>query len=288
MSQLGPVWQNIAGNHCGRKKIAFSVSDTWGTLENKLNNLKPLFDLFSHKKCFTFQKRSKKMLLHIRGQILLTRINNNRRKLICLSWPLSLKQTFDWHMSVFLTSWANQVLHLLASRGFQNPGVCLQAFPSSPRSRSFIFWLLFHMWTAKPKIHFLCLSFLWSQMETLSTRATQGQTPRLQDVGWKVRWSRIVQDELWGPSVLFILETKRKLHGVNFCKDFCSLNASSWPLWMRGRKRKESLRLRLWNLNSTSNSPVVAHLLSCQISPISAKLKRTQMHVNKHWKTRAN
>ena len=129
--QLGPAWQNIAGNYCGQKKIAFSVSDTGGTLENKLNNLKPLFDLFSHKKYFTFQKRSKKMLLHIRGQILQTRINNNCRKLICLSWPLSMKQTFDWHMSVFLTSLANQVLHLLASRGFQNPGVCLQAFPSS-------------------------------------------------------------------------------------------------------------------------------------------------------------
>ena len=95
------------------------------------------------------------MLLHIRRQILLTRVNNNRRKLIWLSWPLSMKQTLDWHMSIFLTSWANQVLHSLASRGFQNPGVCLQAFPSFPRSRSFIFWLLFHMRAAKPKLPFL-------------------------------------------------------------------------------------------------------------------------------------
>ena len=154
-SKLGPAWENIAGNHCGKKKIAFSVSDTGGTLENKLNNLKPLFDLFSHKKCFTFWKWSKKMLLHIRRQILPTRVNNNHRKLIWLSWPLSMKQTLDWHMSIFLTSWANQVLHSLASRGFQNPGVCLQAFPSFPRSRSFIFWLLFHMRAAKPKIPFL-------------------------------------------------------------------------------------------------------------------------------------
>ena len=167
------------------------------------------------------------MLLHIRGQILLTRINSNCRKLICLLWPFSMKQTFDWHMSMFLTSCANQVLHSLASRGFQNPGVWLQAFPSFPRSRSFIFWLLFHMHVAKPKIHFLCLSFLWNQMETLATQATQGQTPRLQDVGWKVRWSGIVEDRLWGALVLVILETKRKLLGVNFCKDFCSLSASS-------------------------------------------------------------
>ena len=50
-------------------------------MECILNNLKPLFDLFSRKKSFTFQKRSKKMLLHIRGEILRTRINNNCRKL---------------------------------------------------------------------------------------------------------------------------------------------------------------------------------------------------------------
>ena len=180
------------------------------------------------------------MLLHIRGQILLTRINSNCRKLICLLWPFSMKQTFDWHMSMFLTSCANQVLHSLASRGFQNPGVCLQVFPSFLRSRSFIFWLLF-MCAAKPKIHFLCLSFLWNQMEMLATQATQGQTPRLQDVGWKVRWNRIVQDQLWGPSVPFFLETKRKLHGVNFLKDFCSLNASSWGALDEGREKEGEL-----------------------------------------------
>ena len=143
------------------------------------------------------------------------------------------------HVNV-LTSCANQVLHSLANRDFQNPGVCLQAFPSFLRSRSFIFWLLF-MHTAKPKIHFLCLSFLWNQMEMLATQATQGQKPRLQDVGWKVRWNRIVQDQLWGPSVLFFLETKRKLHGVNFFKDFCSLNASSWGALDEGREKEGEL-----------------------------------------------
>ena len=98
-------------------------------------------------------------------------------------------------------------------------------------------------------------------MEMLASQATQGQTLRLQDVSRKVRWSRIVQDRLWGASVLVILETKRKLHRVNFCEDVCSLNASS-----PGGKRKESLQLHLWNLNSTSNSKVAPHLLSCQIS----------------------
>ena len=35
-NELGPAWQNIAGNHHihGQKKIAYSYSDTGGTLEN--------------------------------------------------------------------------------------------------------------------------------------------------------------------------------------------------------------------------------------------------------------
>ena len=36
-------------------------------------------------------------------------------------------------------------------------------------------------------------------------------------------------------------------------------------LCRQGRKRTESLQLRLWNLNSTSNSPVAPRRLSCQI-----------------------
>ena len=161
-SKLGPAWENIAGNHCGKKKIAFSVSDTGGTLENKLNNLKPLFDLFSHKKCFTFWKWSKKMLLHIRRQILPTRVNNNHRKLIWLSWPLSMKQTLDWHMSIFLTSWANQVLHSLASRGFQNPGGLSASISFLPEVPLFHFLALVSYACSKtknpfPEIKWKCL-----------------------------------------------------------------------------------------------------------------------------------
>ena len=40
----------------------------------------------------------------------------------------------------------------------------------------------------------------------------------------------------------------------------------SGALWWWGGKRKESLQLRLQNLNSSSNSPVAPHRLSCQIS----------------------
>ena len=82
-NELGPVWQNIAGNYCipWRKEISFSYSDPGDTLENKLNNLKPLYN---RKKSFAFQNNLKKMLLHWR-QILPTRINNNHRILICVS-----------------------------------------------------------------------------------------------------------------------------------------------------------------------------------------------------------
>ena len=56
--ELGPAWQNIAGNHriSWQKKIAFSYSDPRDTLEDKLNDLKPLY---SRKKSFAFQKKLK-------------------------------------------------------------------------------------------------------------------------------------------------------------------------------------------------------------------------------------
>ena len=34
-----------------------------------------------------------------------------------------------------------------------------------------------------------------------------------------------------------------------------------------GKRRTQSLQLRLWNLNSTSNSPVAPRRMSCQIIP---------------------
>ena len=57
-------------------------------------------------------------------------------------------------------------------------------------------------------------------------------------------------------------------------------------LWQWDRKRKESLQLRLWNLNSTSNSSVVSRWPSCQISANQCEAE-TSANVNKHWKTRA-
>ena len=46
----------------------------------------------------------------------------------------------------------------------------------------------------------------------------------------------------------------------------------SGALWRRGRRRKESLQLRLWNLNSTSNSLVAPRRLSCQIPANQQKI----------------
>ena len=55
----------------------------------------------------------------------------------------------------------------------------------------------------------------------------------------------------------------------------------SGALWRCGGKRTESLQLRIWNLNSSSNSPVAPDLLSCQISA-NQREAETSANVNKH------
>ena len=101
-SELGPEWQKIAGNHRipWQKKIAFSYSDPGDTLENKLNDLKPLY---TRKKSFAFQKKLKKMLWAWR--VNLADQNKQQPQEIKMrvtyhSWPLSIKQTSDRHMSI--------------------------------------------------------------------------------------------------------------------------------------------------------------------------------------------
>ena len=59
-----------------------------------------------------------------------------------------------------------------------------------------------------------------------------------------------------------------------------------WVLWQWGGKRKDCFQLRLWNLNSTSNSSVLSCWLSCQISA-NQREAETSANVNKHWKTGA-
>ena len=132
-NELGPAW-HIAGNHRIReqKKITFSHSDPGGTLENKLNDLKPLF---SRKKSLTFQKRSKKMFLHWRANL----ADQNKQQPL----KINIRVTYHTVLSVWnkplidkcqhcSTSRANQALCSLANAGFQNRGVCLQAFSFLP------------------------------------------------------------------------------------------------------------------------------------------------------------
>ena len=103
-----------------------------------------------------------------------TRINNNHRKLICVSrtkHDLSVrnKPLIDTcqHCS---TSRANQALRSLANAGFQNRGVCLQAFPYFPSPSPLFHFLALDSFLArsKPKVPFLIGQFLCS--ETKRTR----------------------------------------------------------------------------------------------------------------------
>ena len=54
------------------------------------------------------------------------------------------------------------------------------------------------------------------------------------------------------------------------------------------RERKESLQLRLWNLNFTSNSGISCGSPSTELSDFRQSVgAETSTNVNKHWKTRA-
>ena len=60
---------------------------------------------------------------------------------------------------------------------------------------------------------------------------------------------------------------KKSMSGRSCIITNCYLASKfSGVLWWQGRKRKESLQMRLWHLNPTSNFPVAPHGLSCQIS----------------------
>ena len=118
-------------------------------------------------------------------QTLPNRINNNHRKLISVSH--TIHDLSVWNKPLIdtcqdcLTSQANQALRSLANAGFQNRGVCLQAFPSFPSpspspspSTSPLFHflaLVSFLAQSKPKIPFLGLSLLRNLTETFATQA---------------------------------------------------------------------------------------------------------------------
>ena len=83
------------------------------------------------------------------------------------------------------TSRANQALRSLANAGFQNRGVCLQAFPSFPSPSPHFHFLALVSFLARPKprIPFLGLPLLRNQTETLATQAIANPLSSLSDTG---------------------------------------------------------------------------------------------------------
>ena len=79
------------------------------------------------------------------------------------------------------TNRPNQALRSLANAGFQNRGVCLQAFPSYPSPSPHFHFLALVSFLARPKprILFLGLSLLRNLRETLATQTTCDVVERL-------------------------------------------------------------------------------------------------------------
>ena len=151
-NELGPAW-HIAGNHriCGEKKIAFSYSYPGGTSENKLNDLKPYLVA---RRALRFKRGQRKCSLQWRPNL----ADQNKQQ------PLKINIHVTYHtvLSVWnkplidtcqhcLTSRANQALRSLANAGFQNRGVCLQAFPSFPFPFPHFHFLALISFLARPK-----------------------------------------------------------------------------------------------------------------------------------------
>ena len=95
------------------------------------------------------------------------------------------------------------------------------------------------------------------------------------DVGIKNKKKNIAKKDRFAVWYLKLLRS------ILFPKNRVISRKLSRALWRQGAKRKESLQLRLWNLNSTSNSPVAPRRLSCQIFP-NQREAETSANVNKH------
>jgi len=101
----------------------------------------------------------------LQGKILSTRINNTQN----VSMLHTIHDLSAWNKPLIdtcqycSTSRANQVLHFLVNLGFQNRGVCLQAFPSFPSPLFHVLALASFLARQKPKTPFLGLSLLQNQ-----------------------------------------------------------------------------------------------------------------------------
>ena len=93
--------------------------------------------------------------------------DNNRRKIICVSRPLSLKRLRSTNVNILL---AEQFRNpLTGERGFQNPGDSLKKFLSFLPLPIFHFLaLVLFLALPKPKIPFLGLSLLRNMTKTLA------------------------------------------------------------------------------------------------------------------------
>ena len=89
LNELGPAWQKLKETITFTdKRISPLAIQIQEALWRRINNLKLLFSRKGRDLRF---KRGRRKCSCIRGQIMPTR-NNNRRKSICVSWPLSMKQ----------------------------------------------------------------------------------------------------------------------------------------------------------------------------------------------------
>ena len=139
--------------HFPTKKIAFSYSDPGATLQNKLNDLKPV-PLYSRKKSFVFQKKLKKMLLHWSVNL----ANQNKQQLpqedAChVPYMTSQYETNLWSTHVNIVRLAEPIRRCVRWR--------TQVFPSPSPSPLFHFLaLVSFLAQTKPKIPFLALFLL--------------------------------------------------------------------------------------------------------------------------------
>ena len=86
---MGPAWQKLKETITFTdKRISPSAIQIQEALWRRINNVKLLFSCKWRDLRFN---RSGRKCSWIRGQIMPTR-NNNHRKSICMSWPLSMKQ----------------------------------------------------------------------------------------------------------------------------------------------------------------------------------------------------
>ena len=143
--------------HCRKPSHSWTkenrYSDPGGTLENKLS--------------LTFQKRSKKMSLpswraNLADQNKQQPLKINIRvtyHIVLSVWNKPLIDTCQ-HCS---TNRANQALRSLANAGFQNRGVCLQAFPSFPSPSPHFHFLALVSFLARPKRESRSSVFLYSE-----------------------------------------------------------------------------------------------------------------------------